>query len=87
MNVLQTLQRIANEFAPIKKAGDTGLKSRTVNDAILSLPNIAEQVVEYLERINPEAAKKDDKYSFFREEQETDAITERNFVCTSYIQV
>ena len=74
------LQRIGDEFAFVRGAGETGLQSTIVNDAILSLPRIAGDVVEYLDRINPEAARRDDKYAFFREEYETEAVTERNFV-------
>lgn len=79
LGVLHMLQRIGDEFAFVRGAGETGLQSTIVNDAILSLPRIAGDVVEYLDRINPEAARRDDKYAFFREEYETEAVTERNF--------
>ncbi|KAI7066726.1 DNA mismatch repair protein msh3, partial [Hortaea werneckii] len=36
---------------------------------------ISDDVVQYLDRINAQAAKDDDKYSFFRDEHETDDIT------------
>ena len=80
MNVLQTLQHIANEFSFVTQPTDTGLTSKVLNDALMSLPGILPDVIKYLERINPEAAKHDDKFSFFREDYETEAITEHNFV-------
>lgn len=75
LTVLQTLQGIANEYAHINSPTDTGFKSDALAEAIASLPKISDDVVSYLERINLQAAKSDDKYSFFREEYETDDIT------------
>lgn len=80
LSVLQTLQRIAEEFAFLRKSADTGLESKVLNKAILSLPTISDDVVGYLDKINPEAAKNDDRYSFFRADQETEDITEHNLV-------
>ncbi len=74
LNVLQTMQRIATEFISIKKPADAGFRSEIINDAIAALPTIAQDVISYLEQINPEAAKADDKYSFFREEMECEDI-------------
>ncbi|KAI9885647.1 MAG: Mismatch repair protein msh3 [Watsoniomyces obsoletus] len=79
LGVLQTLQRISNEFSVIKSPADTGLSSILLNNAFASLPGILDDVVSYLEKINPEAARNDDKYTFFREDQETEEITEQNF--------
>jgi len=70
------MQRIANEFAFVKSAADAGFQAEMINQAIAVLPIISEHVVSYLEQINPQAAKDDDKYAFFRDDQETDAITE-----------
>ncbi len=64
--VLQTMQRIATEFIAVKSPSDAGFRSSTINNAIAALPTIAEDVVSYLDQINPEAAKADDKYAFFR---------------------
>ena len=75
LSVLQTLQRIGTEFSRVRSASDAGFKSAAVSEAVASLPRILPTVVSYLERINAEAARKDDKYAFFREEQETEAIT------------
>lgn len=70
------MQRIANEFATVKLASDAGFRSAVINQAIAVLPTILEDVVSYLEMINPQAAKEDDKYAFFRGEHETDDIVE-----------
>ena len=72
--VLQTMQRIAIEFNSVKKPADAGFESDMVNEAIAALPTISEDVVSYLDQINPEAAKADDKYAFFREEFESEDI-------------
>ncbi|KAL8731520.1 MAG: hypothetical protein Q9166_003366 [cf. Caloplaca sp. 2 TL-2023] len=76
LTVLQTMQRIANEFATVRSPQDTGFRSASIANAIAALPTIAEDVVNFLERINAQAAKDDDKYAFFREEVESDSITE-----------
>lgn len=72
LTVLQTLQTIANEYVHVKSPADSGFTSELLAQAIASLPKIADDVVSYLDRINLQAAKDDDKYSFFREEYETD---------------
>ena len=74
--VLQTLQRIGQEYAHVQSSAEAGFKSEMINDAIASLPKFSEQVIEFLNRINAEAAKKDDKYNLFREEYETEEITD-----------
>jgi DNA mismatch repair protein MSH3 len=75
LSTLQTLQRISMEFARVKAPADTGFKSTLISDAVSSLPAVNEIVTSYLDKINPEAARKDDKYTFFREEEESDDIT------------
>ncbi|KAL8751247.1 MAG: hypothetical protein Q9184_006130, partial [Pyrenodesmia sp. 2 TL-2023] len=74
--VLQTMQRIANKFAIIKSPSDTGFHSAIISNAIAALPTIGEDVVSFLDRINAQAAKDDDRYAFFHEEFESEAITE-----------
>ncbi|KAH6691563.1 DNA mismatch repair protein Msh3 [Plectosphaerella plurivora] len=74
LSVLQTLQRIATEYATVKSADQTGFKSALLSSAVLSLPNILDKVISYLDRINPEAARKDDRYNFFRESEENEDI-------------
>ena len=73
--VLQTLQRIASEFASVQSPGKAGFDSMILNNATAALPSIAEDVVSYLDRLNPEAAREDDKYALFREEMESEDIT------------
>ncbi|KAI0183090.1 muts domain V-domain-containing protein [Xylaria flabelliformis] len=84
--VLQTLQRIASEFARVKDPSDTGFKSAAISNAITSLPLILPTVLSYLERINAQAARADDKYAFFRETEETDAITDHKLGIASVEQ-
>ncbi|TKA25855.1 DNA mismatch repair protein MSH3 [Salinomyces thailandicus] len=74
--VLQTLHMVAQEYAHVTSPESAGFKSSMVNEAIASLPQISEDVVQYLDRINACAAKEDDKYSFFRDEHETEDITD-----------
>ncbi|KAK4691646.1 DNA mismatch repair protein MSH3, partial [Lecanoromycetidae sp. Uapishka_2] len=74
LTVLQTMQRISTEFITVKKPDDAGFQSSIINNAIAALPLIADDIVSYLEQINPEAAKADDKYSFFREEMESEEV-------------
>ena len=76
LGFLQTLQRIANEIPRANSSSEAGFQSDTLNDAIAALPRVGDKVVEFLNRINLQAAKQDEKYSFFRQEHETDAIQE-----------
>jgi DNA mismatch repair protein MSH3 len=76
LGALQTLQRIASEYAHVTSPENAGFSSNSINEAIACLPTISEDVVEHLEKVNTQAAKDDDKFSFFREEYETEAITE-----------
>lgn len=75
LSALQTLQMIAQEYAHVASAAEAGFKSEMVSEAVASLPRISDQVIHFLERINTQAAKADDKYNFFRDEHETDDIT------------
>ena len=85
LTVLQTLQRIANEFASVRD-GQELFSSSHINRAVAALPVISDDVVSFLEKINAEAAKGDDKYAFFREAEETDAITEHKLGIASVEQ-
>ncbi|KAK4180755.1 muts domain V-domain-containing protein [Triangularia setosa] len=76
LSTLQTLQKISMEFHRVKSPADTGFKSTLISEAILSLPAIGDIVTSYLDKINAQAARKDDKYNFFREDEETDDITD-----------
>jgi DNA mismatch repair protein MSH3 len=74
LTVLQTMQRISNEYAHVNSAPEAGFKSSLINEAIATLPAIGDIVVSFLDKINPEAARKDDKYAFFLESEESEAI-------------
>lgn len=76
LGVLQTLQMIAQEFSHVSSPADAGFQSIMLNEAIASLPKISDDVLQYLGRINAQAAKEDDKYAFFRDEHETEDITD-----------
>lgn len=73
--VLQSLQKISMEYAKIKTPADTGFKSSLLSSSVCAIPQIGEIVVAFLEKINPEAARRDDKYEFFREAEETEDIS------------
>lgn len=75
LTVLQTLQRISSEFASIKTPRDAGFGSKLLNEAYSALPVIGDVVISFLEKVNLEAARNDDKYAFFQEEEENDTIT------------
>ncbi|ORY66074.1 DNA mismatch repair protein MSH3 [Pseudomassariella vexata] len=84
--VLQTLQKISTEFSHVKSPADTGFRSTAINVAIIALPQILPTVLSYLKRINADAARKDDKYNFFRETEETDDITDHKLGIASVEQ-
>lgn len=86
LTVLQTMQRIATEFVSVKDPSDAGFQSSIINNAIAVLPTIADDVVSYLEQMNPEAAKADDKYNFFREEMESEDVMEQKMGIASVEQ-
>ncbi|KAF7564056.1 hypothetical protein G7046_g5 [Stylonectria norvegica] len=74
LSVLQTLQRIAGHYSTVKGPSDSPFTSPLLTNAICALPQILDTVVSYLERINLDAAHKDDKYGFFRDEYQTEDI-------------
>lgn len=76
LTVLQTMQTITMAFAEIKSPADTSFKSTLISEAIASLPTIREDVTRFLDKINLHAARTDDKYAFFRDEEETEEISE-----------
>ncbi len=86
LTVLQTMQRIATEFISVKDPSNAEFQSSIISNAIAALPTIADDVVSYLEQINPEAAKADDKYNFFRAELESEDIMERKMGIASVEQ-
>ncbi|KAF9879730.1 hypothetical protein CkaCkLH20_02541 [Colletotrichum karsti] len=86
LSVLQTLQRIAMQYSTVKSAEETGFTSPLISSAVLSLPQILDLVVSHLEKINPEAARKDDKYNFFRESEQTEDIEDHKMGIVSVEQ-
>lgn len=76
INVLQSLQLLATEFAYVTDAASTDFTSTLVSSAMMSLPSILSDVVGYLDKMNLQAAKSDDKYNFFQEDAETEKISE-----------
>ncbi|KAM3521433.1 hypothetical protein NHJ13051_006231 [Beauveria bassiana] len=72
LSVLQALQQISSHYVRVKRPEDVGFDAPLLVDAVLALPQILDLVVSYLDRINLDAARKDDKYGFFRDEHQTD---------------
>ena len=72
------MNRIATTFSKVNSSDEVGFKSHIINDAIAALPEIAKDVARYLDVFNHQAAAKDDKYNFFKnEEEDYDAINEK----------
>ena len=67
---------IATQFAEVDSPATAGFQSPIINEAIASLPIISTDIIAYLDKINAQAAKEDDKYNFFRDEEETEEINE-----------
>lgn len=72
VSVLQALQAISSHYARVKQPEDLAFDSLLLTNAVLTLPRIFDLVISYLERINLDAARKDDKYGFFRDEHQTE---------------
>lgn len=77
LNTLQILQKISMDYSKVKTPEDTGFVSPLLREAICAIPQIGEIVVSFLDKINPVAARQDDKYNFFLESHETDDITDQ----------
>ena len=75
LSVLQTLQKISTTYSRVKTASDSGFMSPLLGECIATLPLIRDTVVGFLDKINAQAARKDDKYAFFRDAEETEDIT------------
>ncbi|KAF2441335.1 DNA mismatch repair protein MSH3 [Karstenula rhodostoma CBS 690.94] len=73
---LQILQDISSQYVNVETASDTGFRSSVLSDAVSSIPRIHEDVNSFLEKVNAQAARDDDKYSFFREEYEAEDIND-----------
>jgi DNA mismatch repair protein MSH3 len=66
--ILQALRRIASEFPIFSSPSDAGFRSTQLNRAMASLPLIRADVEGFLDVFNHQAAAKDDKYNFFKDE-------------------
>ena len=77
LSVLVTMQKIATEFSTVISPAEAGFASQMLNEAVASLPVILDDVIRFLDKINPVAARADDKYAFFREAEETTDIEEQ----------
>jgi DNA mismatch repair protein MSH3 len=86
LTVLQTMQCIANEFAHVSSPEKAGFKSSMINEAIAALPVIGDIVVGFLDKINLEAAHSNDKYAFFRENEESEDISDHKLGIASVEQ-
>jgi len=64
------MNRIASTFAPVEHPEDVGFDSEILNKALAALPGIREDVATFLGVFNHQAAGKDDKYDFFKDEDE-----------------
>ncbi|KAG0138454.1 muts domain V-domain-containing protein [Tuber indicum] len=76
LSILQTLNRIANTFPPVDKPEDVGFNSKILNEALANLPRIKDDVEAYLDVFNHSQAAKDDKYDFFKDGDNYEAINE-----------
>ncbi|KAK5943060.1 Mismatch repair protein msh3 [Knufia obscura] len=83
LTVLQAFQYLAQEYSHATSHEATGFSSELLANAITTLPTIQAELTEYLDKINLHAAKSDDKYAFFREEHETDEISNHKFGISS----
>ncbi|EQL02801.1 DNA mismatch repair protein msh3 [Ophiocordyceps sinensis CO18] len=73
LSVLRTLQGIATYYS-VKTSSSSAapFAAALLASATGALPQILDSVVSYLERINLQAARKDDKYAFFRDDFQTE---------------
>lgn len=72
LSVLRTLREIAAHYSAPDPAPPPPFASALLASAVDALPRILDLVTSYLGRINPQAALKDDRYAFFRDEHQTE---------------
>ncbi|PFH59182.1 hypothetical protein XA68_12690 [Ophiocordyceps unilateralis] len=72
LSVLQTLQQIATYYSTVGSSSRSPFSAGPLASAVSALPSILDSVVAYLEPINAQAARKDDKYGFFRSDHQTE---------------
>ncbi|RDA90350.1 hypothetical protein CP533_3373 [Ophiocordyceps camponoti-saundersi (nom. inval.)] len=71
LSVLQTLQKIATYYHATSSKSPP-FSSIPLSSAVKALPSILPSIIGFLEPINAQAARKDDKYAFFRTEHQTE---------------
>ena len=76
LSILKALSRVATKFSPFDEPGSVGFKSEIINNAIFSLPAIADDVAIFLSSFNHDEAAKDNKFDMFKDESKYDRITE-----------
>ncbi|KAH0611340.1 uncharacterized protein H6S33_010605 [Morchella sextelata] len=76
LSTLLALERIAGVFGAVESAGEVGFGSRLLNEAVAALPRVKGVVGEFLGVMNHQAAARDDKYSFFKDESGYEDIVE-----------
>jgi DNA mismatch repair protein MSH3 len=75
LSILNAFSRVASKFSPVDKPKDVGFKSTLINNAIYSLPAIADDVATFLSSFNHDEAAKDNKFDMFKDEEKYDTIT------------
>src|SRR5690606_36012596 len=74
--ILQTMLRVVQAFPMVEDPKEYGFRSELIAKSIAALPVMEKTIEAFLKEFNHQSAGKDDKYSFFKEEFETERITE-----------
>lgn len=80
LSTLLALERIAGVFEAVESAEEVGFGSRLLNEAVAALPRVKGVVGEFLGMLNHQAASKNDRYSFFKDESGYEDIVEYKLV-------
>lgn len=76
LTILQTMLRVVQAFPMVEDPKEYGFRSELIAKSIAALPVMEKTIEAFLKEFNHQSAGKDDKYSFFKEEFETERITE-----------
>jgi DNA mismatch repair protein MSH3 len=71
------LSRVASKFQPFESPDKVGFKSNIINEAIASLPTIAEDVATFLSSFNHTEAANDNKFDLFKDDLKYAEIEEQ----------
>ncbi|PHH78299.1 hypothetical protein CDD80_7107 [Ophiocordyceps camponoti-rufipedis] len=74
LSVLQTLQKIATYYSTSESSSRSPFSSPPLATSVRALPSILNSVITYLDPIDAQAARKDDKYAFFRSQHQTEEM-------------